>query len=375
MRIKALIVRILRQFRRDKRTMALLILAPILVLSLLYLVFGDEDYTPRIGLVDIPQAMTERVDTSDAEVTVYENEEDALEDLEMQELDGYVTVDANEPSVTLEGSDPTINSAVLRWMQDTFSPLSSQEDNQITATFLHGSEDMRHFDYFGPVLLGFFVFFFVFLISGVFFPERTDPRHPGTPAFQPLEEMGDRHRVRRRLRPVHGPAVDHHFCLYDLCPGHDDGRKFLLRPAHHALLSFTALTLGILLSSFAQNELQMIQFIPIVVVPQLFFSGLFTLETISDYVSWIGTAHALILCCTGTGGGCDGKRVRVRAYRCEPAGVTGFFHRVYCTQHPCPASAQESLSLFIWTFKGNLRPRTKRGRFFFLLPINRTRFS
>lgn len=53
-------------------------------------------------------------------------------------------------------------------------------------------------------------------------------------------------------------------------------------------LSFTALTLGILISSFANNELQMIQFIPLIVVPQVFFSGLFNLETISNWLSWIG---------------------------------------------------------------------------------------
>ena len=53
-------------------------------------------------------------------------------------------------------------------------------------------------------------------------------------------------------------------------------------------LALTALTLGILISSFANNELQMIQFIPLVVIPQLFFSGLFHLETISDWLSWIG---------------------------------------------------------------------------------------
>ena len=40
--------------------------------------------------------------------------------------------------------------------------------------YLHGSSDMGMFDYFGPVLLGFFVFFFVFLIAGVsFLRERT----------------------------------------------------------------------------------------------------------------------------------------------------------------------------------------------------------
>lgn len=36
------------------------------------------------------------------------------------------------------------------------------------------------------------------------------------------------------------------------------------------LLAITALTLGTLLSAFAGNELQMIQFIPLVIVPQIF---------------------------------------------------------------------------------------------------------
>jgi len=41
-----------------------------------------------------------------------------------------------------------------------------------------------------------------------------------------------------------------------------------------------ALTLGILLSTAANNEFQMIQFVPVVVVPQIFFSGLFELTPV-----------------------------------------------------------------------------------------------
>ena len=50
------------------------------------------------------------------------------------------------------------------------------------------------------------------------------------------------------------------------------------------LLSLTALTLGTLLSSFASNEFQIIQFIPLVVVPQVFFSGLFNLEAMTPWL-------------------------------------------------------------------------------------------
>jgi ABC-2 type transport system permease protein len=40
----------------------------------------------------------------------------------------------------------------------------------------------------------------------------------------------------------------------------------------------TALSLGMLLSTAATSEFQMIQFIPIVIVPQVFFTGLFDLS-------------------------------------------------------------------------------------------------
>lgn len=59
------------------------------------------------------------------------------------------------------------------------------------------------------------------------------------------------------------------------------------------LLSLTALTLGLLLSSFAKNELQMIQFIPLVIVPAVFFSGIFNLESMPDVISWIGMISPL----------------------------------------------------------------------------------
>src|SRR4030066_907519 len=43
-----------------------------------------------------------------------------------------------------------------------------------------------------------------------------------------------------------------------------------------ALMGINAVCLGTFFSAFARNEFQMIQFIPIVVVPQIFTSGLFT---------------------------------------------------------------------------------------------------
>lgn len=46
--------------------------------------------------------------------------------------------------------------------------------------------------------------------------------------------------------------------------------------------------MGIFISTFANSEFQMIQFIPIVAIPQVFFSGIFPLENMSPWLSNIG---------------------------------------------------------------------------------------
>lgn len=43
-------------------------------------------------------------------------------------------------------------------------------------------------------------------------------------------------------------------------------------------LAFVALSLGLFISTFAKSEFQMIQFIPLIIVPQLLFSGIIPLE-------------------------------------------------------------------------------------------------
>ena len=65
----ALVKRILRQIVRDKRTIGLLIFAPILVLTMLNLVFNGEDYVPKIGLVNVPDAIVDQINFEGAKVT------------------------------------------------------------------------------------------------------------------------------------------------------------------------------------------------------------------------------------------------------------------------------------------------------------------
>ncbi|WP_338752190.1 ABC transporter permease [Bacillus sp. FJAT-52991] len=289
MRVKALVIRILRQIVRDKRTMGLLIFAPILVLTMLHFVFNGEDYTPKVGLVNISEPMMKQLNLEGADIHEYANESEALKDLKKQTIDGYVVFDQSKPSVYLEGSDPTVTGATVKWLQTVLQPLQKNEKSpELTMEYLHGSSEMGQFDYFGPVLLGFFVFFFVFLIAGVsFLRERTTgtlERLLASPLRKWEIVLG--YVLGFGIFTMIQATIIASYAIYVLGMLMEGAFGYVLLIA--LLLSLTALTLGILLSAFANNELQMIQFIPIVVVPQFFFSGLFNLETISEWLSWIG---------------------------------------------------------------------------------------
>ena len=52
----------------------------------------------------------------------------------------------------------------------------------------------------------------------------------------------------------------------------------------NGLIALVALSLGILLSSFASSEFQMIQFIPLVIVPQVFFTGIIPIDGMPEWL-------------------------------------------------------------------------------------------
>ncbi|HEY4552946.1 MAG TPA: ABC transporter permease, partial [Bacillaceae bacterium] len=53
MRTAAIIKRIIQEMFRDKRTLALLFVAPLLILSLMYILFNSDPANPRLGVHDI----------------------------------------------------------------------------------------------------------------------------------------------------------------------------------------------------------------------------------------------------------------------------------------------------------------------------------
>lgn len=331
MRIKALIIRIIRQFVRDKRTLALLIAAPLLVITLMYLVFNGDTYKPTLGVWQAPEHLVKQLEAADISIMQYDSEDAASKALNRQELDAIIMLRGEELIVHLEGSDPAKSKAVMLLLQQTMQeamqqniqhlapagvPQSSQQAEQpgtqqpSTQTssgtvanpaspasglqllqphfeYLHGSEEMTSFDNFGPVLIGVFSFFFVFLIAGIsFLKERTSgtlERLLATPlrrweiVIGYIAGFGIFTSIQAML--IAGFSIQ----VLGLMIVGSIFYVLLIT----LLLSITALSLGTFLSAFAKTELQMIQFIPIVIVPQVFFSGLFDLDTMLPGLRWL----------------------------------------------------------------------------------------
>jgi len=291
MRIRALFLRIVRQFIRDKRTMALLIAAPLLVLTLMYLVFNGDTYEPKLGAVGIPETIVQQLEERDASVAVYANNEEANDALADGDIDAYIQLQPSGAVVKLEGSDPTKNRAITMLIgqvfQQTTQPSANSGMSAPEFQYLHGSSDMSTFDSLGPVLIGVFAFFFVFLIAGVsFLKERTSgtlERLLATPLRRWEIVIG--YLLGFGLFTGIQAALIATYSIHVLGLMMEGSLWLVLLIT--LLLSVTALSFGTFLSAFANTEFQMIQFIPIVIVPQIFFSGLFNMESMSPWLRWI----------------------------------------------------------------------------------------
>ncbi|WP_412839563.1 ABC transporter permease [Bacillus paranthracis] len=291
MRVTGVIIRIIRQFFRDKRSLAMMFGAPMLLLWLLSLVFTQKDYVPHIAVVDMPAQLVKVMKNQEASIYEY-NIEKAMSELENQKVDAVIRLENGKMNIVLEGSDSSKNRAVLQILQ------KSTEKNDISimkpeVNYLHGSKNFTMFDGLGPVLIGFFTFFFVFILSGVsFVRERlsgTLERLLSTPIKRWEIVVG--YIIGFGIFEFIQSIIIVSFSVYilDLYVAGSIWLTLLIT----CMLSLTALTLGTFLSAYANNEFQMIQFIPLVIVPQIFFSGLFPIESMNKWLQMLGKLFPL----------------------------------------------------------------------------------
>jgi ABC-2 type transport system permease protein len=179
--------------------------------------------------------------------------------------------------VHLEGSQPGLSQTIVQAVSQSFVALAGQAGGvQFTPrfTFLYGGPKFDTLDYFGAAFIGLVVFFLVFVITAVAFLRE---RGQGT-----LERLMA--SPLRRAEIVLGYMLG--FTVLALVQSvevlafsllvlqvHNVGNVALIFLLE-ALMAIAAVNLGIFLSMFARTEFQAVQFIPLVIVPQVLLAGI-----------------------------------------------------------------------------------------------------
>ena len=292
MRISALVKRIMLQMFRDKRTLALLFLAPLLVLTLMYLIFNGNEDDMRLGIVGGNEMMIETLEDRGIQVESFESAD--AQTIEAEELDGILEITADGVELLLENNNPSQARGLLAQISQALAlqrPGATEQNPAgptLQTDYVYGNEDTELFDVIGPILVGFFVFFFVFLISGIgLLKERvsgTLERVLATPVKR--WEIVAAYLTGFGIFAIIQTTIVVFFSIYILDMVMEGSIWHVI--VINLLLALVALSLGILLSTFAGSEFQMVQFIPLVIVPQIFFSGIFPIEGMADWLQNLG---------------------------------------------------------------------------------------
>lgn len=314
MRITALIKRIVLQMLRDKRALGLMMVAPLLIMTLLNYLFAGDTVKPRLGVSGADAALVSQLKDNDIVVKQYDTINNTKKIILDDNLDGVLDFQDEKTVLTLKNEDPSTGKALQMKVQQAVAAESGKKQAEnlsqfiktiqsklpgapvnleqvkapkIEAAYIYGSKDSTFFDKLGSILVGFFVFFFVFLISGIaLLRERTTgtlDRLMATPVHRGEIVLG--YLLGYGIFAVIQTVIVVSFAVKVL-------NIVLVGSFWNVILinltlALVALSLGILLSAFANSEFQMMQFIPIVIVPQVFFAGILPVDGMAGWLQVI----------------------------------------------------------------------------------------
>jgi ABC-2 type transport system permease protein len=278
--------RIVLQFRHDRRSLALLFVAPMVVLTLVGALWGSAS-TSKVRVVsagDVDPQLFQALRGTDIELTALDRDS-ALEALKAGRADAMIEFAENRASVTVEGSDPTRTGAIVGQVQAALTnlildvPLGAF----VKVNYLYGGPGYGLLDYLAPVLIAVFAFFFIFLLSTVsFLRERTSgtlERLLATPLTRGELVLG--YLGGFALFALLQALVILAFTVFVLKVQYRGNLATIF--VVEAVLVVGAVSLGLAISAFARNELQAVQFVPLVLLPQVFLSGfLVPVDQLSD---------------------------------------------------------------------------------------------
>ncbi len=307
MRTLAIAKKVMKELFRDKRTLAMMFVAPVFIMWLMNLMFSASTAVNiKLATQDLPTSLVTKMDDLDhVSVQTYKDLNQAKKDLADEKVDAVVSYKNGEYQVDYANTDASKTSMTRQVLRTS---IASEGSNQLMArvkqalpqlkleakapeikeSYQYGDKNTSFFTSMIPVLIGFVVFFFVFLISGMaLLKERTSgtlERLLATPVKR--SEIVYGYMLSYGLIAILQTAVVVLAAIW-LLNVEVVGNLFNVIIVN-VVLALVALAFGILLSTLAKSEFQMMQFIPLVIMPQLFFSGIIPLSSMGDWAQTVG---------------------------------------------------------------------------------------
>ena len=307
-RIVALFRRVVSEIRRDRPSLALLFIAPIVITGLVTFILR-ESQAPQVTAVvvnlagprglAVGNALEAALRTDGATVSDVADEAAARAAIGDKAASVGIVIGtdaATGSSLTItaitNGLDPSGEasqvSAVGRAVVAAASSASGTAVPVVRHATVYGTPTNDPITTFAPAIVGFFAYFFVYILTGVsFLRERTGgtlERLMATPVTRGEVVLGYTLGfglfatiqvavlLLWALGSLHVPALGP-LPAFSIGLGVAASGSPMLAFLVVVLLAVGAVSLGIFLSTFARTELQIIQFIPIVLAPQFLLSG------------------------------------------------------------------------------------------------------
>ena len=307
MRTIAIAKKVIKELLRDKRTLAMMFVAPVFIMWLMNLMFSaSTTVNVKLATQDLPTGLITKMDELDhVDIETYQDLDQAKKALADEKVDAvisykdgeyqvdYANTDASKTTMTRqvlrtsivnEGTDQLLSrvkQALPQLKLDAKAP-------EIKESYQYGDKNTGFFARMIPILIGFVVFFFVFLISGMaLLKERTSgtlDRLLATPVKRSGIVYG--YMLSYGIIAIFQTAVVVLAAIWLLDV--EVVGNILNVIIVNVVLALVALAFGILLSTLAKSEFQMMQFIPLVIMPQLFFSGIIPLSSMGEWALTVG---------------------------------------------------------------------------------------
>ncbi|MHA1304340.1 MAG: ABC transporter permease [Candidatus Heimdallarchaeaceae archaeon] len=310
----AVAIRIINQYKRDRRTFALLLFVPIVIMLIFGLAFSGEvkdipivvdnqDVGFAVGPIslDFGQNITDFL-IDDERVDVNEGLYDASTDL-VESGDYYAVIYIPENfsetiyllstgntievriTVFIDGTEPSIRASILGALHDALSEALGERGINVDQILAHGGAEFSGLDVSIPAVMGYVLSFLLLLVSLVTIIREkimgTQDRLYSTPLTSVERLLG----YVIGLITIASLMIGLVLIFGTVVFGTAVRGSFLLLIFAALLFGIAHVFLAVFLSNFAENEFQAIQFSPMIAIPCMAISGM--LIPIPSLPNWL----------------------------------------------------------------------------------------